>query len=173
MKNKRVIWEAGIDNHHEIVEKYEIPDNEEDQQEMLFARVEILPPDNENGVFDKNIDNWVLMVDERIKPEWFSPAHKQAAIWALKECLNLVIIDGVTVDKIKNKRGLFVRNSTIEMLGNSTVQKMFDSSTVQEMWGNSTVQKMLGNSTVNVYSEKATVGKILSKMAVAVCRLAG
>jgi hypothetical protein len=218
MKNKRVVWEAGINNHHEIVEKYEIPDSEEDQQKMQFARVEILPPNNEDGVFDKNISNWTLTVDERIRPEWFSPAHGKAAICALEECLSSVVIDGITVDTIKGKKGLLIRNAIIKNLGSSTVQKMWgsstvqemwDSSTVQEMWGSSTVQKMWGSSTVqemwdsstvqemwgsstvqkmrdsstvqemwdsstaNVYSDKATIGKILSKMAVAVCRLAG
>ena len=173
MKNKRVVWEAGINNHHEIVEKYEIPDNEEDQQKMQFARVEILPPTGEDGVFDKNIGNWTLTVDERIRPEWFSPSHEKAAFCALKECLAVCIIDGITVDKIIDKRGLFVRNSTIKMLDSSTVQEMWGSSTVHKMLGSSTVHKMLGSSTVNVYSERATIGKILSKMAVAVCRLAG
>ena len=187
MKNKSVVWEAGLNGHHEILEKYKIKDNTSDQSKMCFARVEILPPAGDEGVFEKDFEEWDFRVDERITPEWFSPAHKEAAFASLKECLSVCLFDGVEIDEIIGKKGLFVRNSLIkrlvgstvqkmlgsstvqEMSGSSTVQEMLERSTVQEMWESSTVQEMSGSSTVLVYSEKATF-KIASKMAVAVCR---
>ena len=163
MKDKSVVWEAGLNQHHEILEKYKIADKTSDQAKMAFARVEILPP--EGDVFEKDMDKWKFRVDERITPEWFSPAHKDAAFLSLKECLISCLVE-IDTDTITDKKGLFLRNATIGRLVNSTVQEMWGSSTVQEMWGSSTVQEMWGSSTVQEMWESSTVQKMYDRSTV-------
>jgi len=161
MKNKKVIWEAGLNAHHEILEKYKINDNTHDQSALKFARVEIIPPSALDGAFEKDLKKWNFSVDEKTVPEWFSPAHKVAAFSALKECLSECLIDGVELDEVSGKKGLFVRNSTIKKLINSTVQEMWNNSIVQEMRSNSIVQKMRDNSIVRKMLDTSIVQDML------------
>lgn len=153
MKDKQVIWEPGVDGHHILVERHGISDNTDNPAKMTFARVEILPP-QENYVFEKDLSKWAFTIDERIHPEWFSPAHQEAAMVALSDCLSQCVIDGGEFKKIEGKSGLYLRNTTIKSLRNSTVQEM------------------CGNSTVQVYSQNAKF-HLDSSMAVAISRING
>ena len=100
-KNKKVYWKFAVDNHHTLVEKCKWRDNTNDPARMRFARIEIVPK-NKNYLFP---DEWMLQVDERIKPYWFSPAHEEVCfdahkLW-LKE-LNKYLIKKPIIHPLKD-----------------------------------------------------------------------
>ena len=79
-KRKKVYWKAGIDNHHELIEKFKIKGddivvstNEELRHKMKFAKVEITPKNDDY----LNPDVWVFEIDEIIKPIWWTDEHKE------------------------------------------------------------------------------------------------
>ena len=186
-KKGHVYWEPGVNNHHEIVEIFKLKDDTDNQQELKFARVEITPKDGD--IFNKNIDNWGLRIDEDIIPEWFSPMHEKHCFNALEKCLDDCVFSDVTISKIKDKKGLYFKNVVVqrmydssvvqEMYGSSVVQRMYDSSVVQEMYGSSVVQRMYGSSVVQemygsstcmVYSKNVNFS-IKSEFSVVICRI--
>jgi len=79
-KNKKVTWKLNIDRHEDLVELAGYEDNAIDSNRMTFAKVEIAPKNKDY----LNPDEWVFEIDERITPEWFSPAHEQACWDAFK-----------------------------------------------------------------------------------------
>jgi len=85
MKDKTVIWEREIDNHHELLEIHKIPDNEEHQAKLKFARVEITPPNG--NVFEVDLEKWKFKIDQSLTPDWFSESHKTECLKALECCL--------------------------------------------------------------------------------------
>ena len=195
-KKGHVYWEPGVNNHHEIVEIFKLKDDTDNQQELKFARVEITPKDGD--IFNKNIDNWGLRIDEDIIPEWFSPMHEKHCFNALEKCLDDCVFSDVTISKIKDKKGLYFKNVVVqrmydssvvqemygssvvqrmydssvvqEMYGSSVVQRMYGSSVVQEMYGSSVVQEMYGSSTCMVYSKNVNFS-IKSEFSVVICRI--
>ena len=124
-KDKQVVWENAIDNHHELLEKYQIPDNQDNQSLMNFAKVEIIPPDN--NPFKKDLTLWTFKVDERYIPDWFSPAHKEACYESLKSCLSGILLENQKIEGLRDQKGLFVNNCKINNLINSQIREMYDS----------------------------------------------
>jgi hypothetical protein len=71
----KVYWEFAKDSHDEIGLKLKDYDKEiDDKNKMLFAKVEISP---KNGDY-LNPDEWILKVDERIKPTWFTKRYEES-----------------------------------------------------------------------------------------------
>jgi hypothetical protein len=177
-KKGKVYWEPGINNHHEIVEIFKLNDNTDNQLELKFARVEITPKDGD--IFNKNIDNWGLRIDENIIPEWFSPMHEKQCLSTLEKCLADCVFSDITIAEIKDKKGLYLKNVVVQrMYGSSVVQEMYDSSVVQEMYDSSVVQRMYGSSVVQemydsstcmIYSKNASF-TIKSEFSVVICRI--
>ena len=85
MKDKRVFFSEDSDSHDRLIEEYGLTDPTSDPQRMPFARVEILPPKDGLWLWEKDLSKWEFVLDERRHPEWFSPAHEEAAYVALKE----------------------------------------------------------------------------------------
>ena len=78
-KQPVVHWKLGVDSHTDLIiqaglDKYDVTS---DPSRMMFARVEITPKNN-NYLFP---DEWILVVDEKITPNWFGTKHKEKA-WA-------------------------------------------------------------------------------------------
>ena len=140
-KNKKVYWKFAVDNHHNLVEKCKWRDNTDDPARMRFARIEIVP-NNKNYLFP---DEWMLRVDERIKPYWFSPAHEEVCLNAhklwLKE-LNKYLIKKPIVHPFKDikppkkitkkmikllKNWDSVRDSVWDSVGDSVWNSVWDS----------------------------------------------
>jgi len=163
LKDGQVIWDAGIDSHEELIKIAKVEDKTSDPAKLTFARVEIIPPNND--VFEDDVKKWTLRIDQSITPGWWSKDHKKACYQSLKKCLSVVIIKGQEIDEINNKQGLYIKDSTIQVIknsiiksmGNSTVKEMGGNSTVKVMWENSTVKEMGGNSTVNMMGGNSTV----------------
>jgi hypothetical protein len=154
LKDGQVIWDAGIDSHEELIKIAQVEDKTSDPAKLTFARVEIIPPDN--NVFEDDVKKWTLRIDQSITPNWWSKDHEKACYQSLKKCLSVVIIKGQEIDEINNKHGLYIKDSTIQVIKNSIIKNMANS-TVNVMWANSTVNVMWENSTVNVMWANSTV----------------
>jgi hypothetical protein len=92
-KNKRVIWEAGIDSHDKLIDKYQIPDKTSEPDLMKFARVEVIPDTIEKYPYLYPDCKWRLEIDERITPDWWSRVYEELAMKALGEW-KLIIYGG-------------------------------------------------------------------------------
>ena len=146
LKDKTVLWEEGLDSHDEILTKFEVPDNTDRPDLMKFFRFEITPPVNENSVFEKDRSHWNFRIDERIRPEWVSPAHEEACQQALRNCLAACVFDGAQIEELRDRKGIYLRNTTVDrLMGSTEIVAMHGSSTVQDMWDSSTVQNMRGD----------------------------
>ena len=85
-RDKQVVWEPGVDSHDKLVDKYKLRDDTLDGERQAFARVEITPP----ALFSWCAARWAHRVDEDITPDWYSPAHADAARAVLAEYLPTV-----------------------------------------------------------------------------------
>jgi nucleoside diphosphate kinase len=161
-KGKNVLYLYESDHHEDIIDKYKkeynLFDNTSDHKKMTFARVEIKPSNGD--VFEKDLSKWEFSVDQSIEPSWFSEVYKTKCLDELEKYLNKVIIDGQDLEKIVDEKGLYIRNSKINSLNNSQVNKMYDNSQVNEMWGNSRVNEMYGNSRVNEMYDNSRVNEM-------------
>ena len=182
-KNGDVLYLYGDDSHENIIDKfkndYDLKDDTADPKKLRFARIEIVPPNND--VFEKNLSKWILKIDQTITPKWWDKNITDKCFSGLDKYLKNVIIENQEIDLIEYKTGLFIKNSKIkviknsqvsmmrensqvsemrensqvsEMRGNSQVSMMRGNSQVSEMWGNSQVSEMWGNSQVKLFSDK-------------------
>jgi len=173
-KDKQVVWENAIDNHHELLEKYQIPDNQDNQSLMNFAKVEIIPPDN--NPFKKDLTLWTFKVDERYIPDWFSPAHKEACYESLKSCLSGILLENQKIEGLRDQKGLFVNNCKINNLINSQIREMYDSqievmrdsqigamrdsSQIRVMYDSSQIRVMRDSSQIEVMYDSSKIGEM-------------
>ena len=74
-RNKTVHYLPGVNCHTTILESVGLSDHTDSPGAMQFARFEITQG---SAVFD-DFSKWILEIDERIRPEWWSPAHEVAA----------------------------------------------------------------------------------------------
>lgn len=81
-KNKKVYWKKGVNNHHELIEIFNLDDSKSLPDEMKIAKIEITP----SKKFPFELDKWVFEIDERYRPIWFTTAHEEACKKVLKEC---------------------------------------------------------------------------------------
>jgi len=85
-KSKKVYWEAGIDSHDQLVEKFKKKDKEliDDKEPPYntFARIEIVP---KNGNYLKPKQKWIYQIDERVKPKWLTKNYEKLCRQAEKE----------------------------------------------------------------------------------------
>ena len=144
------IFMPEYDSHSDMLNELGIKDDYLGASKK-FVRVELSPKDG--NVFS-DIDGWELIVDQDIRPEWFSEDEcKPKMVEAVKEWAKTHIHIGVGGLKIESGKNHYIKdcknvaiiNSTVEAWDNSTV-KACDNSTVKA-WGNSTVEAW-GNSTV-------------------------
>ena len=84
-KSKKVYWQAGIDSHDGLVEKFKKKDKELKDDKLppknTFARIEV-PPANKDYL---NPDRWVYQIDEKVKPEWLDKTYKPFCMVAFRK----------------------------------------------------------------------------------------
>jgi len=128
-----------------------------------FVRVEITPKDND--LFNHNLDNWQMRVDQDFRPDWFDSEKTEEE---LKEQLKKwfeqrFIIDDNSWQKREGQK-IFLRNSSVEAWGNSSVEAWGNSSVVARenssvvAWGNSSVEAW-GNSSVEAWGNSSVVAR--------------
>jgi hypothetical protein len=158
----KIVCPLDVDSHSTILESLGIADNNEFPN---FVRIEMTPKDGD--VFNHDLANWELEVDQDFKPDWFDPAKAEEHMkkYHMPEVFERFIIDR-EVQEIKEGRW-YMKNGIIrnlsgtaiieQMWGNSQVNVMRESSQVKEMWGNSQVKEMWGNSQVKEMWESSQV----------------
>ena len=187
-KTGHVLYDPMSDSHEDIIDKYkeqhDLTDDTTDPEKLRFARVEITPPNID--VFAP-VDQWVLTIDQRITPAWWSEVFVQTAMICLSEFLSTAILVGKEISELTSGRfwardcridkltgtALVVRlesSQVREMLGSSQVGVMRGSSQVGEMRESSQVREMLGSSQVGVMRESSQVGEMWGSSQVGVMR---
>ena len=80
-KTGKTYYKVGLDSHDVILDKFHIRelDDEIDKERLKFARVEITP--KKGYLYPEG--EWVLQIDERIRPTWWTGKHEKSAYRAL------------------------------------------------------------------------------------------
>ena len=152
LKNK-IYCPLDFDSHTEMLEKLGIKDT---RMNPDFVRVEMIPADGD--LFNHDLANWKLKVDQDFRPDWFCEGEVAESMKRyLGEFFDKRFIIDKTVDEVNEGRW-FLKNGMIQKAsGNAILEQMRWNSQVREMWGNSQVGVMWGNSTAKRFSwnEKA------------------
>lgn len=117
LKN-RIYCPLDTDHHTEMLEKLGIKDNSINPD---FVRVEMQSIDGD--IFNHNLDNWKLRVDQDYRPEWFCEGEAQEAMKPyLLEFFEKRFVIKKTVAEINEGRW-FVKGGFIEKVyGSATIQ---------------------------------------------------
>ena len=142
---EKTVWDYDNDSREFLIEKGNLEDLSKSPD---FVWVELIPRDGD--VFNHNLKNWYLKIDQDFKPDWFSD---EFAAKEMKKAIKQVFKKRFFVDLdewhiVENKR-VFVKNSSVKARENSSVVA----------WGNSSV-KAWENSSVAVCSDSVKIKKI-------------
>ena len=121
----RVFCPYDYDDHSKMLETLGIKDNSKDPQ---FVRVEMNPIDGD--IFNHDLSNWKLKVDQDFKPDWFSEKFTEAEMKKELEkwWQERFIFNDKTRKNLKDGK-FYVKNSSVEARENSSVVA----------WGNSQI----------------------------------
>ena len=121
------------DDHSKMLETLGIKDNSKDPQ---FVRVEMNPIDG--NIFNLDLSNWKLKVDQDFRPDWFSEKFTEAEMKKeLKKWWEeRFIFNDKTGKNIKDGK-FYLKNSSVVARGNRSVEAWENSSVVA--WENSSV----------------------------------
>ena len=150
LKNK-VFMPLDYDSHEQMLKELGLNDKTSSPE---FVRVEITPIDG--NIFNHDLNNWRLKVDQDFRPDWFSEGFAEKEI---KKVLPKLFAERFLIDKelkeIKEGRW-FLKNGKVDvLLGNSLIEQMWESSQVGVMWESSQVKEMRGSSQVGVMRESS------------------
>ena len=124
LKNK-VLFDKDIDNHTNLLEKYNIKD---DSQTPNFVRVELTPPTPMR--LSAPISNWMFRVDQDFRPEWFDEIKaRRMTEKALASIFDQVVVTNGHFD-IYSGRCIAVDSASVEAFGSASVEA-FDSASVK------------------------------------------
>jgi hypothetical protein len=128
------------DHHTKMLEELGIKD---DSSFPNFVRIEITPIDND--IFNHNLENWKLKVDQDIIPDWFDiKESEERAIYKLQEWFEkCFVIDRQDWNEYKDVK-LYVKNSKVRVINSSVVARENSSVVAREnssvvAWENSSV----------------------------------
>ena len=130
-KNK-TWFDLDQDSHEFLITKAGLKDKTNSPD---FVRVELLPKDN--NIFNHNMSNWQIKVDQDFRPDWFSEKFAEAE---MKKALKVLIAERFIINsnKLEERRDqrIFVAKSKVKVY-KCVVQARGNSSV--EAWGNSSV----------------------------------
>ena len=149
----KVFMPLDYDSHEEMIKELGLKDNTTNPN---FVRVEIVPIDG--NIFNHDLKNWQLQVDQDFKPEWFS---EKFALVEMQKILKKWWQERFLIDKevkeIKEGRW-FLKGSKVDyILGNTLIEQMWGSSQVKEMRESSQVKEMRESSQVKEMWESSQV----------------
>jgi len=150
----KVFLPLDYDSHEQMIKELKLDDTTTNPQ---FVRVEITPKDND--IFNHNLDNWQLKVDQDFKPDWF---NEKLAEEEIKEKLSQWFQERFVINREIAEIGQgrwYLKNGIIQKLyGTACAEHMRDSSQVGEMWESSQVGVMRDSSQVGVMRDSSQVG---------------
>ena len=166
----KILGDGSLDSHTELYKNAGIEEekSKEDLLLLKWARIEITPKDGD--IFNHDLKNWELKIDEQRKPDWFGPKHEKVCFAALEKSFKKHFLIGGEYDVLPHEGIRFLKDvkikilrekievldgGTVQKVLGGTVQKVFSDGTVQEVWGGGTVQKVLGGTVIVYFSERA------------------
>ncbi len=138
---KSIVWDLDIDSHEDLLAKAGIKDIKTDPN---FVRVELVPTDND--VFNHDIKNWKLHVDQDFKPDWFDADDAEKKMrkligscfaerfikrkikkittgrWFLGTGGTIQYVSGGTIQYVRGGTIQYVRGGTIQYVSGGTIQ---------------------------------------------------
>ena len=142
-KNKTIV-DYDDDSHEHLLEKGGLRDNSRDPD---FVRVELIPQDKD--IWNHNIKNWKLKVDQDFRPDWFEEK------WAEQEMRNEIkklweerFIINRTVKEIKEGRWWLGEGGTIKNVSGGTIEDV-SGGTIKNVSGG-TIKNVSGGTIENV-----------------------
>ncbi len=145
--NGEVSWKVEI-NHDKLVQHNGLSTVIREKNKLQFACIKILSED----IFEKDLKKWKLKFDDETKPTWWRKTHENKAYEALKIYLETYILEGVTIDELKDTYIMAVRNVVIK--------NMRDNSRIKDMCGKSKVEHMRDNSTIENTRDYSVIGEM-------------
>ncbi len=155
LKNGDILHSNWTDSHEELIDFYELDDT---RNREGFVRVEFAPESIDDY---KDIDKYLLKVDEGNVPDWWSEDFANHITSQMKDIVARTII---TKDRkcliggpwiVAGAKIDLIRSARVVYLFSSQVGEMRGSSQVGEMWGSSQVGKMRESSQIkNDYRNK-------------------
>ena len=116
---KSIVWDLDIDSHEDLLAKAGIKDIKTDPN---FVRVELVPTDND--VFNHDIKNWKLHVDQDFKPDWFDADDAEKKMRKLiGSCFAERFIKR-KIKKITTGRWFLGTGGTIQYVSGGTIQRV-------------------------------------------------
>jgi hypothetical protein len=99
---EKLLWLMDSMSHEEIINHYGLNDKTDSPD---FVRLELLPRDG--NIFNHNLDNWELKVDQDLLPPWWDDDMKKVATHEMKDAVKYhwkerFILDGMKIDKISD-----------------------------------------------------------------------
>ncbi len=158
---KSIVWDLDIDSHEDLLAKAGIKDIKTDPN---FVRVELVPTDND--VFNHDIKNWKLHVDQDFKPDWFDADDAEKKMrkligscfaerfikrkikkittgrWFLGTGGTIQYVSGGTIQYVRGGTIQYVRGGTIQYVSGGTIQYV-SGGTIQYVRGG-TIQYVSG-----------------------------
>src|SRR3990167_7664588 len=164
----KILGDGSLDSHTELYKNAGIEEekSKEDLLLLKWARIEITPKDGD--IFNHDLKNWELKIDEQRKPDWFGPKHEKVCFAALEKSFKKHFLIGGEYDVLPHEGIRFLKDvkikilrekievldgGTVQKVLGGTVQKVFSDGTVEEVWGGGTVQKVLGGTVQKVFSD--------------------
>jgi hypothetical protein len=128
---KETLYDLDNDSHEDLIKKAGLKDTTDNPD---FVRVEMVPKDG--NVFNHDMKNWVLKIDQDFRPEWFSEKFAEAEMRkAVKVLWEERFVINREVKEVKTGRWFVGKGGT-----------------VQEVWDGGTVQEVLDGGTVIVFN---------------------
>jgi hypothetical protein len=96
-KKGKVLWQAGMDSHDELIDKYKLKDDTTDGDVIGFCKIEVTPDDGYLHPEGK----WTLKVDENTTPRWWNKTKEKAALEACEEW-KTAVYSGINLKEAQN-----------------------------------------------------------------------
>jgi hypothetical protein len=116
----KFFWDMDLDSHEDIIQKFKL--NEGDiNRGFNFVRCELLPIDN--NIFNHDMKNWKLSIDQDTIPEWFDRYKSEKT---MKKYLKEIIDNRFALKslrEIKEGRWFIGNSAVIKYVGGSAVIK--------------------------------------------------
>jgi hypothetical protein len=154
LKNK-VFMPYDYDSHEQMIDELKLNDKTNSPE---FVRVEIVPIDN--NIFNHDLKNWQMKVDQDFRPDWFSEkfAEKEMKEELQKFFAERFVI-GRTLAEIKEGKFFVGSGGTIQNVSGGTIQDVRGGTiqnvrggTIQDVWGG-TIQNVRGGTIQDVWGQ--------------------
>jgi hypothetical protein len=150
----RVFCPLDYDSHEEMLKELKLDDKTDKPD---FVRVEIVPKDG--NIFNHDLKNWVLKVDQDYKPEWFSEKFAEEEMkGALEVFFKERFITSGKIGEINQGRWFLGGSAQVKNIcgsaqvknicGSAQVENIYDSAQVKYIYDSAQVKYICGSAQV-------------------------